>query len=333
MRYEELDIHSVILDVENPRIAKFIEIYKEIPSEEHLFLALGVNSPNEESSGTTFRSLQEAIRTNGKIIHPIIVNKKEGKHVVIEGNTRVAIYRKFQSENVKGNWDKIPAIVYEDLDQGNVDAIRLQAHLVGPRAWDPYSKAKYLNKLRNEKYLTIEQLVEYCGGKRGDIENYLYAYEDMEKYYREIINNDADFDVTRFSAFVELQKRNIKNSILEAGKDFYDFAHWVNDHLIDPLNTVRKIPFILKDKEATKIFLKKGARAAIKELEKEDQTDGVQIDSANIDTLANKLAEKINMLSWSEVKKIKEDPDCKIAQALLDVKDELVSFCESELEE
>ena len=66
---------------------------------------------------------------------------------VVEGNTRLAIYRAFLRDKIPGEWKTIPAIVHGSLAQKQVDAIRLQCHIVGPRPWDPYSKAKYLDHL------------------------------------------------------------------------------------------------------------------------------------------------------------------------------------------
>ena len=73
-------------------------------------------------------------------------------------------------------------MVYDNLSQAEIDAIRLQAHLVGPRDWDPYSKAKYLDHLRNAKHLTLDQIVDFCGGRKREVLDYISGYTEMEKY-------------------------------------------------------------------------------------------------------------------------------------------------------
>ena len=111
--YQELDINLVILDHNNPRIKMFLEMYGENISAEAIALALNSSATD---GATSFASLKESIRVNGGIINPIIVNHTlDGKYVVIEGNTRLQIYRDFASKNSSGNWDKIRAIVYENL--------------------------------------------------------------------------------------------------------------------------------------------------------------------------------------------------------------------------
>jgi len=85
----------------------------------------------------------------------------------------------------------------------------------------------------------------------------------MEKYYRKEVDED-DFDTKRFSAFAELQKTGMKESITAAGFTYKDFAVWVHEKLIYPISTVRKLPLILKNEKAKRIFLKKGTEEALK---------------------------------------------------------------------
>ena len=194
-RYEMLDLARLQLDATNPRIRQWIEIYGENPTAEQVHLALGAGSYDIASNSTTFSSLKESIRTNKGIINPIIVNRlTTGDFVVVEGNTRVAIYRSFIDDHVLGPWTQIPALVHDDLDQTGIDAIRLQAHLVGPRPRDPYSKAKYLFHLRNHENMPFNQLVDLCGGRRRELQDYIDAYGDMEKHYRKVIPDDGAFD-------------------------------------------------------------------------------------------------------------------------------------------
>lgn len=125
--YIDLPVDSIKLDKSNPRIARGVAYYGENITSETMALLLGATSE-------ACASLRESIRENGGIIHPIVVNKRtDGSYVVIEGNTRLQIYKDFIKHGVPGDWTKIRAIVYEDLDNDRMHAIRLQAHLIGPR--------------------------------------------------------------------------------------------------------------------------------------------------------------------------------------------------------
>lgn len=124
--------------------------------------------PGEEGKGaTTPEKLRNSILANRGIMQPIIVNRqKDGRLVCIEGNTRLYINRQFQNDGVEGDWSTIPAIVHDCVAGDGVNAIRLQAHLVGPRAWDAYSKAKYQWELHNKYLMPLDRLVDLCGGSK-----------------------------------------------------------------------------------------------------------------------------------------------------------------------
>jgi ParB/Sulfiredoxin domain len=323
--YEHLKVNDVTIDLNNPRIKRWLEMYGDELTAEHIYLALGAGGAEPAGGGsTTFRSLREAIRTHGGLIHPIIVNREpSGKLLVIEGNTRVAIFRSFKEEG--GNWETIPAIVHDNLSPEEIDAIRLQAHLVGPRDWDAYSKAKYLYTLRHEHGLPMNQIVDYCGGRQKEVQNYIEAYIDMEKHYRDVIPDDTHFDTNRFSAFIELQKAGIKEAIIKHRFTMRDFALWVHKRLIYPLNTVRQLPRILANDKSKKVFLKDGAREALKVLEA--PPSDASLKDATLEQLSRALIDKITHVQWSDVKELKQNPDSAQAQSIFELKDELQEFC------
>jgi hypothetical protein len=324
-RYELVPIDEIHLDLKNPRIAKWVDIYgDEIPAEQ-IALALGAGSGQEDQRGPSFLSLQQSIRTNGGIIHPIIVNRESnGRLVVIEGNTRTKIFLEFIEQGVEGNWHRIPAMVYDNLDAGDIDAIRLQAHLVGTREWDPYSKAKYLDSLRNNEHLTFSQIVDYCGGDKHEVNNFLNAYQDMEKYYRPILDSDNDFDPTRFSAFVELQKSRVAEALLKTRFTKSDFSRWVHEKKVYPLNTVRRLPQILKSEKVLEIFLKYNAQEAIKVLDA--PTQGESLGEASFNLLARELLKRINSIQYDELQRLRNDAEDE-REIFFDARDALMNFC------
>ena len=153
------------------------------------------------------------------------------------------------------------------MDEEEAHKIRLQVHLVGNRPWEAYSKAKYLHELVEEYKMPIGALVNYCGGSRSDVLQSINAYVDMETHYRPLIGDvDGAFDPSRFSAFVELQKPGIKQAVFQSGFSEMDFSQWVETRKLYPLSSVRRLPQILDNPEARRVFLREGARAAIKHI-------------------------------------------------------------------
>lgn len=326
-KLEHVDISLIDLDVNNPRISQYVSFYDEV-TDEAIKLALQHTTAGEGSAGnnSTYVSLRESIRTQKGIINPIIlVRKDSGRYLVIEGNTRLSIYQDFLKQKTEGDWERIPAIVHDFLEEKSIDAIRLQAHLVGPRDWEPYSKAKYLNYLRNSEHLTLNEIIDFCGGKKQDVLKYIDAYNDMESFYRPVLSSDDQFDITRFSAFVELQQQQRKNAIITSGFTLTDFAEWVHTGLLSPLNTVRELKAILGHQQAKEVFLTRGAKEAIKLL---DVTPAQNMDCYSLEQLSKTLYNKITQLHYEEIKEMRRNQDLASVRILLDLKDELVDICD-----
>ena len=312
---EQVPVADIQLDRTNPRIRKFLEMYPDAPTAEQIYLALGAAGDDESESSTSFEKLRNSILTNGGIIHPVILNRKpDGSLLCIEGNTRVALYRNFIDENVAGNWTRILALVHDQMDDNQADAIRLQVHLVGTRPWDPYSKAKYLHHLRTQALLPFSQIVDFCGGRQKEVLESINAYSDMERYYRPVVPDDGSFDTSRFSGFVELQKPGVKDAIAKAGYTLTDFAHWIHEQKLYPLYTVRSLHRILAHPKARDIFLKRDAKKAMEALDRPD-LDRALVD-ANIDQLSQALSRAIYALPWTEAERLRKDPGSELAQNL-----------------
>lgn len=324
--HEEIPVEEIELDSSNPRIRKFLEMYGGNPTPEQIFLALGAgNEEDDRKDGPTFQKLKQSIITSGGIIQPVILNRRaNGTLVCIEGNTRVALYKEFLKSRTPGSWSTIPALVHNEIDDAAVHAIRLQVHLVGPRPWDPYSKAKYLRDLRHNEHLPFSKIVDFCGGRQSEVSTFINAYNDMEAYYRPIIADDGDFDTTRFSGFVELQKPGVKQAVTQAGFDYKDFATWIRDNKLFPLRTVRLLPRILRNARARDVFLKKDAREAEKVLEKPEIDKNLQ--DANLGQIARALSEKLATLPYEQYQKLRADSTSDTVQALLEAQEKLSEF-------
>ena len=334
----DVEIDKIILDTGNPRIKHFLEMYPDPElSEEQMLLALGAGAEHEGNTDPqgSYERLKNSIRASGGIIQPIILKTYgDGLYLCIEGNTRVAIYRelrKYEQDTGRSHekWSTIPAIINEEMEDLEAHKIRLQVHLVGNRAWDPYSKAKYLHELREVHKMPMSELVDFCGGSKRDVQQSLAAYRDMETHYRTVLNEEedfdpSDFDPSRFSAFVELQKPGIKDAIFKAGYDETHFSRWVDKKKVSPLNSVRKLPQILENSEAKRTFLQVGAREAIKKLDAPNLDTKLQ--EASISQLSRALQEKIDTLPYNEAKQIASDSE---SEAYLDLKDVLA--CVEEL--
>lgn len=301
--YIELPVENIELDKNNPRIARGLAYYDPITSE---ILALLLGSTSDACA-----SLRESIKENKGIIHPIIVNRKsDGTYVVIEGNTRLQIYKDFIANDEPGDWSKIKAIVYDCLDDDEMHSIRLQAHLVGPREWDPYSKAMYLHYLANVEHMPMSRLISFCGGtsKKSEIEHMIAAYSDMEKYYRPLCDDDSQFDIKKFHGFVELQNRNITDALMSRGYTKTDFSQWMIDDKFSTLQDVRRLPEIFKSKKATEVFLKENTREAKKILAVEEISAN-RLKDVPYEIIAKELAKRMINFKVHEINHLRDDSE------------------------
>ena len=328
-QFQLVPVDQIKLDESNPRIAVFLAHMPPPHTPEQIFIALGAGSDDEGGGMMSFNRLKNSIQTSGGIISPVILRQTAANgFVCIEGNTRVALYREFRDKGLAGSWDRIPAVVHPVLTDDEVHAIRLQAHLVGPRPWTPYAKAKYLTYLRNEEHFEFGRLVDFCGGNPKSIQEALDAFADMEKHYRPYLESDEDFDLTRFSGFVELQKPGVKEAINQAGLTLDDFGKWIINNKIQKLAQVRWLPKVLKNKKATAVFLKSGIDEAISLTDTPDLSKALQ--DASVSSLARALTEALRKIEWRDVKRLKEDPASQTAvhlqeafEALQEIMDEL----------
>lgn len=312
MSVTQLNVQNVCLDKDNPRIAPFIEMYGTSISSDMISLALNDSAPN----GNSYANLRDSIKANGGIINPIIVthSSKDNSYTVVEGNTRLRIYQEFIENGVPGEWESIPAIVYEDMPESQKHAIRLQAHLIGPREWSRYAKAKYLTFLSNEACMTNSQILDFCGGaaKRNEIEHMIGAYKDIEKYYRPLLESDADFDPRKFSYFEELQNQSIIRTLAANNKRKDDFARWVYSGKINTAQNVRDLTRVLQNEDAAKCFLEDD-NATIEDAMRyvhaaEISDSGNSLGEIDTYSLIRELSNRIGHIEHNEVKQMKADP-------------------------
>lgn len=307
MRYETLPIEMIELDYENPRIKQYLAIYKELNSET-LSLALSGGGGNDGSE--KYRALRDSIKQNGGIFTPIIVNHvtSEDTYTVIEGNTRLKFYTEFKDQGVEGEWSEIPCIVYDDMDEDQMHAIRLQAHMVGARDWDAYSKAKYLDYLYNEEHKPMQFLKDFCGGQESYIRNLIDAYNDMKKEYEPYCEEKGiSFDPQHFSYYVELQKKGTKDVLATYGYDVIDFTKWLVDEKLVRAEKVRRLAAVMKDNVARNIFLKSNIEDAEKSLDA-SESEKRKIAKTNMYDLIQEVTKKLRNIKLKEIEFLVNEP-------------------------
>ncbi len=308
----ELDVKLVDYDHENPRIAKALEKYGSLTAER---IAFALKSATENGSASSYNNLRDSILASRGIMAPITVISRDGRYTCIDGNTRLAIYKELlkTDERKEVDWSKIKATVLQEYSQTDIEKIRVSAHLVGAREWPAYEKARYLHYLRNQEFMDYAEIIALCGGRRNNIERQIDAYHDMNEYYRDKVDEDAEFQIDRFSGFVEVQKTGIKDSIFAAGFTMDDFGSWIRYGNIYRLEDVRHLPRVLENKDAREIFVNGGPKSieeANKHLDLEESANKpfnkkTTLESATMHQLVEVLLRCISDIPYSEVRALK----------------------------
>ena len=330
-----IDINKIELDANNPRIRRLMEGFEdkladgqELP-ESQILIGLQYDRKTEiiedkAESQMTFSKLQNSIIKNKGILNPIIIKKSnKNNYKCIEGNTRLAIYKIQNGKAPEDDcWKKIKCTVYTEITEDEENKIRLQCHLVPPRPWEPYSRAKYLNQLVNIDNYPIDEIAGVCGMRSNDISNYIEAYEFMEKFYRPYCNETGDyFEPQKFSGFYELVLRpSLQSTIIQNNFDFTDFSKWVHaGSKIDQLRHVRQLERILKNGKSKAIFLKSGSNKALEVFVTD--TGSNQLQNAGIEELMRATYVKLNLIGFIEMKNLAEETN------FLEECSELISIC------
>ena len=152
VREEEVPVRDLLFYVDNPRVYSMLHNDGEAPTQEEIEeYMLGMEHVKE---------LRQSIEQVG-LIDPLIV--RDGDFVVLEGNSRLAAYRKLAKKNpIK--WGKVKCkILPANIDNDTIIIILGQYHIVGRKDWSPFEQAGFiLRGLEDTKY-PIDELAQKLG--------------------------------------------------------------------------------------------------------------------------------------------------------------------------
>jgi hypothetical protein len=252
------------LDAQNPRIGLYKDSQpKATLSDQDIRHAIVNRSPD------AYGKLRDSIEINQGAINPIWIGPlHDGRHLVIEGNTRVLIYRELSQKYPSSDtWQSITAnLLPVGIRESQVNFIRLEAHLRGVTEWDAYERARYLYILNERDGYSVTRLEQLTRLRRPEIETEIRAFRDMSEVYNARFPEDP-YQSQKFSYFVEYERNNrLKQQVQKSGLGVPDFCDWVGTQRIPRAENVRNIADILSDGKAAERFLRDGYDRAIQYL-------------------------------------------------------------------
>ena len=230
VRIEELPVLDLRFYEDNPRVYTFLRGNGGIPSqdeiEEHML------------SMDHVKTLRQSIKEVG-LIDPLIV--RDGDFVVLEGNSRLAAFRKLVKEDpIK--WGKVKCKVLPgDIEQSTVLTILGQYHIVGRKDWSPFEQAGFLVRGLAATKVKIDEFAKSLGLSAANAKKCVEVY----KYMME----QNDLNPARWSYYEEfLKNRAIKNIVKDNPELEAKVVEDIKTGKIREASDIRKLGDIVKSK-------------------------------------------------------------------------------------
>lgn len=248
---KQLSIYDLRYYPDNPRINYIISTHDgEITQDiiEQKLLALD-----------TTKDLVKDIEENQGLIEEILVIGDE----VVEGNTRLAVYRRLAKKHPdQPRWKTIPAkVLSSDIRPQELFFILGTFHIKGKNEWSAYEKAAYIYRMVRELDFSAQEVAKQLGHQANTVEAMLKAYETMRDIYLPEATKDSDEFETQdalrkysyFEAFY--RQKDLASRARETPAFVDDFCDWVNNDVFPKADSVRsELPKILGNKRASKTF-------------------------------------------------------------------------------
>lgn len=258
---EEIGLDSIDLDPENPRIGYWTDNQvRQAFSQDEIAFALLENSDD-------VNRLKLSIEINEGAVEPLWVCRNGDRYLVIDGNTRLEIYKDLRRKYPRKNaFKRIRCrVLPEDIDDRAKNFIRLIAHLRGVNEWQVYERARMLYILWEKKGYTEEELQSTTKLAPREIRRWISAYKNMTEQFLPKYSYQRDA-LSKFSYFVEYENPKIKSGMEKEGLSTKDFCEWVGSKQITRAQDVRILRQVFEDKKARETLVKKGYAYAADQL-------------------------------------------------------------------
>ena len=172
---------------------------------------------------SSVKNLIPDIKRHGGLLESILVRNDTGE--VIEGNSRLAVYRKlFEEKNEDGDWELIPCDIVGSLTDEQLAAYLNEVHVKGKTQWPAYEKANFAHVHWREKGWTLDKIAKMFGESVATIRIRIKIIELMKE------NNDGER--SRFSYYdVIVRKSEITDALKQNSE--------LKEHLLSKIKEIK----------------------------------------------------------------------------------------------
>jgi len=264
-----LAIDQLTLDPANPRIQYLIGRQPEPITQDRLDELLWAKDQ--------VKGLSQAIKQNGGVYDPLVVQKLDGRYLVREGNSRTVATRHLSAQHPGDDrFSTVPAMVFDqELTDDDLAVLLADMHVTGKIRWDAYEQAKHVATLHNIHGKTYDWLATHLRLSKSRITQDLKAYKWTTDYLAE--NPDAK-NLEKFAFFSELaRKKDLATRYTDDLEFQQQFKRWLREGKLTDSKQVRQLETILAKPQAATVLDEQGYSAAAGVLIKEDPSLGSDI--------------------------------------------------------
>ncbi len=227
------------------------------------------------------KNLEPEVKRHGGLMEPILV--RHDTMEVIEGNSRLAVYRHFHQKKTEGEWEYIPCEIVSRLTDDQQAAFLNQIHVKGKTSWSAYEKANFAY-VRQERGWSLENIAEVFGESIGTIRTRVKVIETMKKNEDNERSHFSYYDVLVRSAEISeaIQKEGVRGFLLTK---IQNFGPKDEDGDFTAQELRKKLPVILKKPKVLTKYLEG----------KIDLDEGYQI--AKVSQVEEKVQQAMNLLN------------------------------------
>ena len=247
--YQEISIYELKYFEENPRVFSCV---------------FGENKPEDDDKLQEFiqekmwqqpsvKKLIPTIMEHDGLLESILI-RYDTKHV-IEGNSRLAVFRHLHKTTKADKWSTIPCYCVSGLTEQQQDAYLSQIHIKGKTPWSAYEKANF-SYIRYKKDVSIEEISHRTSETKNEIGKRITIIDSMQENNDEEQSHFSYYDVLERTRNIKQEKNytdDVKKYLLSKIKnigveDSNDVA-FTAQHLRD------KFPDVLRKKKELKKFM------------------------------------------------------------------------------
>ena len=206
---------------------------------------------------------------------------------VIEGNSRLAVYRKLRDDKFEGEWQLIPCEIVSSITDEQQAAFLNEVHVKGKTQWSAYEKANFAY-VRKAKGWGIDQIAKLFGESHGTIRKRVNVIGMM----RESGDNDQShfsyYDVIVRSQIISKETKEngeLLSLLLEKIKDLGsddEEDHFTAQELRKKLPVILEKPKVLKRYMDRQVDLDGGYQLArISHVEEKDKQAGLFLEDVS----------------------------------------------------